>query len=178
MEERKNSGLVIIDVQVAMFSVPTLPLYNGDELIENLRYLLAGARSAGTPVFFVQHTGSDAGLFGQGKPTWEIDPRIKPLANEVVISKRTPDSFHETPLCEELQKRAVRKLVLAGCQTEFCVDTTCRRAFSLGYAPVLVEDAHSTFDSEILTALQIIKHHNGILGGSFAQLKRAHDIFA
>jgi nicotinamidase-related amidase len=175
MKEMNNTGLVIIDVQVAMFSVPELPLYNEDELIENISYLLDRARSTDTPVIFVQHIGSDEGLFGIGKPTWEIDSRIKPLENEVVVFKRTPDSFHETSLHEELQKKSISKLVIVGCQTEFCVDTSCRRAFSMGYDSTLVEDAHSTFDNEILTAPQIIQHHNGILGGRF-HLKQTSEI--
>ena len=176
MKEMNDIGLVIIDVQVAMFSVPDLPLYSGDKLIENISYLLDRARTTNTPVFFVQHIGLDDGLFGKGKPTWEIDPRIKPLENEVVIFKRTPDSFHKTSLHEELHKKSISKLVIVGCQTEFCVDTTCRRAFSMGYDTILVEDAHSTFDNEILTAPQIIKHHNGILGGGFVQLKQTNEI--
>lgn len=171
-----NTGLLIIDVQVGMFSVPNLPLYNGDKLIENIKKLLGNARATNTPVFFVQHIGPDEGLLGKGKPTWEIDSRIKPVDNEIVISKRTPDSFHKTPLHEELKNKSIGKLVIAGCQTEFCVDTACRRAFTIGYDSILVEDAHSTFDNEILTASQIIKHHNRILGGSFAKLKRTDEI--
>ncbi|SPF56240.1 Isochorismatase hydrolase [Candidatus Desulfosporosinus infrequens] len=176
MKEMNNTGLLITDVQVAMFSVPDLPLYNGDKLIKNISYLLDRARSSKTPVIFVQHIGSDEGLFGKGKPTCEIDPRIKPLENEVVVVKRTPDSFHQTSLHEELQKKSISKLVIVGCQTEFCVDTTCRRAFSMGYDSILVEDAHSTFDNELLTAQQIVKHHNGILGGRFVKLKQTNEI--
>ncbi|MDR3583699.1 MAG: isochorismatase family protein [Desulfosporosinus sp.] len=55
MKKMNNTGLVIIDVQVAMFSVPNLPLYNGDKLTENISYLLDRARSSKTPVIFVQH---------------------------------------------------------------------------------------------------------------------------
>lgn len=171
-----NTALLIIDVQVAMFSVPSERLYNGGKLIENICYLLEMARSMKTPVFYVQHIGSDEGLFGKGKPTWEIDQRIEPLANDVVTFKRTPDSFHQTSLHEELQNQSINKLIIVGCQTEFCVDTTCRRAFSMDYESILVEDAHSTFDSKILTAAEIINHHNGVLGGRFVQLKRTGEI--
>ncbi|HEX3047657.1 MAG TPA: isochorismatase family protein, partial [Bacillota bacterium] len=60
--------------------------------------------------------------------------------------------------------------------TEFCVDTTCRRAFSLGYETTLVQDAHSTFHSKVLTAPQIIAHHNNVLGGWFVTLKSTGEI--
>lgn len=46
--------------------------------------------------------------------------------------------------------------------TEFCVDTTCRRALSLGFDVTLVSDADTTKDA-LLPAEQIIKHHNSIL---------------
>jgi len=176
MKVINNTALLIMDVQVAMFSVQDFPLYKGDKLIQNIRSILDKARAANTPVFFVQHTGADDGEFGKGKPTWEIDPRIQPIAGETIISKRTPDSFHQTSLHEELKKKSINKLVIVGCQTEFCVDTICRRAFSMGYDSVLVQDAHSTFDNEIITAAQIIEHHNGILGGCFVQLKQTEEI--
>lgn len=56
-----------------------------------------------------------------------------------------------------------------------CVDTTCRRAFSLGYDVVLAKDAHSTMNSERLTASQIIEHHNDVLK-RFADTAESADI--
>jgi nicotinamidase-related amidase len=47
--------------------------------------------------------------------------------------------------------------------TEFCVDTTCRRATSLGFDVTLVGDAHLTRDTDILSAAQIVAHHNLVL---------------
>lgn len=41
-----------------------------------------------------------------------------------------------------------------------CVDTTSRVAISRGYDVTLVRDAHTTSDSEVLTAAQIVAHHN------------------
>ena len=53
-------------------------------------------------------------------------------------------------------------LVVTGMQTEFCVDTTCRRAISLGLNVTLVSDAHTTIDAAF-PAEQIIRHHNTVL---------------
>jgi len=53
--------------------------------------------------------------------------------------------------------------VLAGIQSDLCVDTTCRRAYSLGYKVTLVKDAHSTWNTNELIAVQIINHHNNIM---------------
>jgi nicotinamidase-related amidase len=49
--------------------------------------------------------------------------------------------------------------------TQYCVDTTCRRAVSLGYDVTLVADAHTTADSGTFTVEQIVDHHNALLDG-------------
>ena len=79
-------------------------------------------------------------------------------------------------LHRELRSRGIMRLVVAGLQTEYCVDTTCRRAYSLGYEIILVGDAHRTWDSDSLSASQIIDHHNNVLGGWFATLRKNEEI--
>ena len=44
------------------------------------------------------------------------------------------------------------------------------------YRVTLVEDGHSTWNTQHLTAPQIITHHNDVLGGWFATLKRSPEI--
>ena len=94
----------------------------------------------------------------------------------VVIQKQTPYAFHETNLHSELTLKRIKKLVIAGLQTEYCIDTTCRRGFSLGYEITLVEDSHSTWNSSLFSAQQIINHHNQVLGGWFVTLKKEREI--
>ena len=71
---------------------------------------------------------------------------------------------------------SIKKLIIAGIQTELCVDTTCRQACSLEYDVTLVKDAHSTWDRELLTAPQIIAHHNALLSDWFVTTKDERDI--
>jgi len=89
---------------------------------------------------------------------------------------RHPDAFQATNLQRELESKGIKRLIVTGVQTEYCVDTTCRRAYSLGYDVTLVKDAHSTWDTDHLSAPQIIAHHNHVLGGWFAELKEANEI--
>jgi AcrR family transcriptional regulator len=50
-----------------------------------------------------------------------------------------------------------------------------RSAFSNGFKAELASDCHSTYDSNLLSADQIIAHHNTILS-QFAQIKSAAEI--
>jgi nicotinamidase-related amidase len=91
-----------------------------------------------------------------------------PLEDEPIVHKTTPDSFFGTELDSVLRRHGVREIVLCGIQTDLCVDTSCRRAVSLGYDVVLVRDGHSTWPRLGLDAGAIIAHHNDILCDWFA----------
>jgi nicotinamidase-related amidase len=95
----------------------------------------------------------------------------------VVVQKHHPDAFQDTNLRRELESKSIERLIITGIQTEYCVDTTCRRAYSLGYDVTLVKDAHSTWSTDHLTAPQIIAHHNAVLGGWFAELKEMIELW-
>ena len=141
-----TTALLLIDMQLGNFQGPH-PIHGGDRLLGRVKRLIAKARSSRTPIVFVQNDGGEGDPDETGTPGWEIHPAIQPEAGEIVVRKRSPDAFHKTDLEQVLRSADVDKLVVAGLQTEYCVDTTCRRAWSLGYEVVLVRDAHSTWDS-------------------------------
>jgi nicotinamidase-related amidase len=171
-----NTALVVIDVQLGMFD-ESAPVYQGNDLLARIGALIGRARAAGVPIFYIQHDGTEENdPLRPDKPGWAIHPAIQPAAEDTVIRKRHPDAFQETGLPAALEQAGITHLVLAGIQTEFCVDTTCRRAYSLGYRVTLVQDAHSTWNNAHLQAAQIIAHHNLTLGGWFAALKTADEI--
>ncbi|MEX2462329.1 MAG: cysteine hydrolase family protein [Paenibacillaceae bacterium] len=174
---REQTALLIIDAQTAMFTYEDAKLYNEQPVLANLVRLIEKARLSDILVIFIQHTSlNETDEFYKGRLTWEIYPVLAPRLDELVIPKTTWDAFHLTSLNDELQKRNIHSLIIAGMQTEYCLDTSCRRAFSMGYESVLVSDAHSTFDSKTLLASQIIQHHNGVIGGRFARLKTTSEV--
>ena len=144
-------ALLIIDMQVGNFSEAN-PVYKGNELLTKIKRLVTKGRSSQIPIIFVQNNGGSGDPDEYGTSGWEIHPSIAPVEGEVVVQKTTPDSFHKTNLHQELESRGIKKLIIAGLQTEYCVDTTCRRAFTLDYEVILVSDAHSTWDSPLLSA--------------------------
>jgi nicotinamidase-related amidase/tRNA(Arg) A34 adenosine deaminase TadA len=169
------TALLIIDVQVGNFD-PAAPVWGGDGLLARIGALLARARATQTLAVYVQNCGPAGAVDEPATPGWEIHPAIAPLPGDVLVQKHHPDAFQDTPLQHQLEVRGIGRLVVAGMQTEYCVDTTCRRAYSLGYEVTLVQDAHSTWDSPLLSAAQIIAHHNSVLGGWFARLEKAGEI--
>lgn len=169
-------GLLIIDVQNVMFTEEG-GVWNGDAVVENIGLLLERARRKFAPVVYIQHnTGSD-GLLALGSDAWRIDRRIKPRDGEPVVAKTSWDSFLDTELESVLRNAGITRLVIAGMQTEFCVDTTVRRAYSAGYRDnIVASDGHTTFNSSVLSGSRIVDHHNSIWEGRFAGLMKADEI--
>ncbi len=168
----ENTALVIIDMQKAMFSAESP--YHGLEVLNNIRLLLQKARNIGMPVVFVQHN-NDRGL-KIGSDLWQICDEVSPIDGEALANKTTRDSFYQTELDDILHRLETKTLIFCGMQTEYCVDTTCRRAYTLGYDAYLVSDGHTTFDSKVLPASQIIAHHNFVLPTRFLQVKTASEM--
>jgi nicotinamidase-related amidase len=74
-------------------------------------------------------------------------------------------------VADVLRTHDVEHLVVGGCVTEACVDSTCRHAVLLGYDVTLVGDGHSTTAAGSLSAEAIIEHHHRILDGYGAYVR-------
>jgi nicotinamidase-related amidase len=159
----QRSALLIIDVQVGI--IEGFQAYRGREVLDQINKLLDKARASNMPIIYIQHDGEKGHPLEVGSSGWEIHPDIKPREGDLIIRKRASDSFFETTLQQELEARGVKHLIVTGCMTEYCVDTTSRRAVTMGYDVTLVSDAHTTIDNKLLTAAKIIAHHNALLDG-------------
>jgi nicotinamidase-related amidase len=170
MQRAGSTALVIIDVQNAILDRPDLSrpeeIRKGlDETVARIAGLAARARAAGVEVIYVQHDGGPGHRLEANTRGWQLRPEIAPLPGERIIAKRSCDSFFETDLDAVLLAQNTKRLVIAGCMTQFCVDTSTRRAVSLGYDVILASDGHMTWDSGGLRFEQIIAHHNAIFDG-------------
>jgi len=170
-----KSALLVIDVQRALCK-GEYGAVDADRVIERINTVAAKARAAAVPVVFIQHETED-GVLRHGTDGWKLVEGLEALATDIRLRKKATDSFHQTELHALLQDLRVTRLVICGLQSEFCVDTTTRRALALGYPVVLVADGHSTMDSPVLTADQISRHHNHTLANisSFGPRVRAID---
>jgi nicotinamidase-related amidase len=110
-------------------------------------------------VIFVQHE-SQTGYLEFGTRAWQLAEGLQAEPSDLRIRKTTPDSFLRTDLEATLKARGITDLIICGMHTEFCVDTTTRRALALGYPVILVADGHTTEGNDHVSPRQVIAHHN------------------
>jgi len=156
-----TTALLIIDVQHALCTGDEAA-FDIDRVIERINAIGTKARTVGAPVIHIQHE-EDSGSLQFGADGWQLAAGLATLPGDLRVRKTTPDSFHQTELHRLLHEWGITNLVICGLQSDFCVDTTVRRALALGYDVVLVADAHSTVDNGVLSAAQITAHHNTTL---------------
>jgi nicotinamidase-related amidase len=130
-------------------------------VIQRINALTERARAAGVPVAFIQHENAVDLEFDSER--WQLADALQVDARDTKIRKTTPDSFLRTPLDAWLVGQGVRRVVVCGYSSEFCVDTTVRRSAALGYEVVLAADAHTSHDKPHATGAFIRTHHNATL---------------
>lgn len=155
-----KTAVLVIDVQRGLCDDPPRPS-EAEEVIERINALTARARAAGVPVAFIQHENAVDLEFDSER--WQLADALQVDAADTRIRKTTPDSFLRTPLAAWLAERGVRRVVVCGYSSEFCVDTTTRRSAALGYEVVLAADAHTSHDKPHATGAFIRAHHNETL---------------
>jgi nicotinamidase-related amidase len=156
-----KSALLIIDVQQGLCEGEG-QAFDSAGVIARINAVAQKMRQTVGPVIFIQHE-SGPGYLEHGTQAWQLADGLKIEQGDRFVRKTTPDSFLRTDLQELLQAQGVDELIICGMHTEFCVDTTTRRALALGYPVVLVEDGHTSAGNAVLSASQVIAHHNATL---------------
>lgn len=146
------TALLVVDMQRSLLAEGP---WRSAELTATVRRLAARARAARATVVFIRDT--------RVHPDGAVANGLDPADADWRIRKDFCDAFLGTDLDARLRASGIGRLAVCGLQTDYCIDTTCRRAASLGYDVQLADDAHSTFDGGGLAAAQIIDHHNRIL---------------
>ena len=79
------------------------------------------------------------------RDTWNSDivSELTPHAGDIVIYKTRFSGFYKTELEETLKRFGVRHLIVTGCTTSVCVESTVRDAMFRDYLPVLLADCMS-----------------------------------
>lgn len=159
-------------------------------IVPAVKRLIDGCRAAGLPVIHTQechkpdlsdlpaakrHRGNprlrigDEGPMGRiliaGQPGTAILDDLAPLPGELVIEKPGKGAFYATPLGDELKRRRLSQLIVAGVTTEVCVQTTMREANDRGHECLLAEDATDSYFPQFKAAtLAMIRAQGAIVG--------------
>jgi nicotinamidase-related amidase len=84
----------------------------------------------------------------QGTKWAEIADVLMPVPGDLVIGKTTYSPFVSTDIDEELRKRGIRRLYIAGLHTDCCARHTSGDAFQRGYDLVWITDGMQAFSDE------------------------------
>jgi nicotinamidase-related amidase len=154
-------ALIIIDMQRGSFT-PATPKHDPDGLVDRLNRLAEAARAACGTVIFVQHDGPPGDPHHPDLPGWHLLAGLQVRDGDLRVRKQSCDAFLHTGLDELLRIRSIDRLIITGCATDYCVDTTVRSALARGYATIVPLDGHTTANRPHLPADKIIAHHNAI----------------
>jgi nicotinamidase-related amidase len=173
-------AIVNVDLQQAYTRPDLFPrtAYVADpDQIGHINQISALARARGFPVIWTRvcykPDGADAGVWGtrtdtpdslqnikQGSERHAFDPRCQvDCATDLILDKRMPSAFFETPLASYLVWHKIDTVVVTGGSTSGCVRATAVDSLSHGYRTIVPEecaaDKHESYHYANLTDLQL-----------------------
>jgi nicotinamidase-related amidase len=155
MEIAENAALVVVDVQKGFEEAGFWGPRNNPGADDNIASLIDEWQSTGRPVVFVRHDSSKPqsplrpGYVGNDFKDYVAQRRGKGAGSELLITKTVNSAFLGTPdLAAWLAAQGIAQVVLAGIQTNMCVETTARMGGNLGFDVLVAYDATYTFDLE------------------------------
>lgn len=153
-----KAALVVVDVQRDFCEGGALAAANTISLLQPLKKFIDEARRQGFLIVYTQdwHPGNHGSFKPNGGP-WpvhcvadkagaELMPPLKAESGDVVIHKGVGvdgagySGFDETPLEQELRKRDIDRVGVAGIATEYCVRATAFDAREANFETVVLED--------------------------------------
>ncbi|CAM4446144.1 cysteine hydrolase family protein [Paenibacillus tarimensis] len=143
-----RGALIIIDVQVA-FDDNKWGTRNNRNAEDNISKILQLWREKGWVVIHIRHTSDNPdSVFHPANKGFAIKEIVKPLDEEVIITKKVNSSFIGTNLEEYLRENDITTVVITGLTTPHCVSTTTRMSGNLGFTTYLISDATAAFGME------------------------------
>lgn len=153
-----GDALLIVDPQVDFLPGGSLGVPQGDAVLAPIHRLIDLYRTHGLPVYVSRdwHPALHCSFAGQGGP-WPIHcvagsdgARFAPglqLDDATVVSKATTvdvdaySAFNGTGLADTLRERGIRRLVVCGLATDYCVLNTVLDGLAAGFEVLLATEA-------------------------------------
>jgi len=96
----------------------------------------------------LQERSGMADFYWTQSPTYRILEDLTPVEGETVFQKRSFGAFNSTNFENLLREMDIATLLVTGCVTNYCVETTVRDAADRGFAVVMVDEAIAGFSQE------------------------------
>ncbi|MCI7768071.1 MAG: cysteine hydrolase [Oscillospiraceae bacterium] len=159
--------LLIVDAQKAIVNEA---LYRFEDFADNVRRLIEAARKCGVEVIYIRHDDGPGEPLSKGNEGFEIYDGFKPACGEKIFDKTVNSPFRDTGLLEYLKAGDESTLIIAGLQTDYCIDAAVKCGFEHGFRIIVPEYANSTFDNDFLSAEQSYKYYNEFIwNGRYAE---------
>jgi len=159
-----KTAVLIMDYQNDILD--RLPVEKQDILLDNAIRVLSESRKNGLPVIYVVvrfregypeichrnkmfSTIKGAKRLIENTPGAEINSRVAPMPDEVMVTKRRVGAFSTTDLEAILRAKGITSLVLFGVSTSGVVLSTVRWAADMDYSLVVISDACADQDDEV-----------------------------
>ena len=101
-----------------------------------------------------------------GTPGHAFVPELAPLPDEVVVPKYRSSGFWGTNLELVLRSNGIKTVVVGGCTTEGCVESTARDAMFTDHYVVIAEDCVGSDDKAQHEASMFLMRHRFDLAGA------------
>jgi len=158
---KNKKALIIIDMQKGSFT-PDTPRFDSAKVIQRINTLGEMFRSENLPVIFVQHDGTGTNEFIPQTTEWEILNELKVFPTDILMTKIANDVFYQSNFQKTLSNLKVNDLVITGCATDFCVESSIQSALVKDFNITIVSNGHTTADRPHMNAENIIKHYNWV----------------
>jgi nicotinamidase-related amidase len=152
LDAARASGVLVIHIQNTALAdrISDAPA----QIRFNLR-MHAQARGAGEPLRYTV----------PGTPGHDFVSDLEPQGNEPVVRKYRSSAFWGTNLDMLLRSNRIETVVVTGCTTEGCVESTARDAMFNDYYVVVAQDCVASDDPEQHEASMLLMRHRFDLAG-------------
>lgn len=156
---RTGDALIIVDMQNDFLPGGSLAVKGGDEILTPLNQYISAAEKEGLPVFATRDWHPpDHSSFKEQRGQWpphcvagsqgaEFAPELHLPNTTMTISKGRDverdaySGFEGTDLDERLRSAGIRRVLIGGLATDYCVLYTVKDALEHGYEVLFLEDA-------------------------------------
>jgi nicotinamidase-related amidase len=162
--EARRRGVLVVHVQNT--ALPNRMSDSPAQIRFNLR-MHESARSGGPPLRYTV----------PGTPGHEFVGELVPLPDELVVRKYRSSAFWGTNMELLLRSNGIQTVVVGGCTTEGCVESTARDAMFCDHYVVIADDCVGSDDKEQHDASMLLMSHRFDMAGSseIAAIWRAAD---